>query len=241
MKYLIIGSSSGLGRAIAYKFANEGHDLIIASRDSRDLTILKKDLEYKYSISVKIIEIDVAKNQDLKVILNNKKIFKQIDGILFPIGLISENDNINLELNQSKKIVYANFYSIALIASEFCKNKKTGLIVGFGSVAGYLGRDINAFYSASKMALETFFESLAFANKDNKIKVQFYISGYLNTNMSYNKIVYFPKGKVKKFAEEVYKNRTHKFKKKIFPKWWSIIIIILKLIPKSLLIKLKFN
>ena len=41
MIYLIIGASSGLGRALAAKFAKEKKNLIIVSRDDRDLTAMK--------------------------------------------------------------------------------------------------------------------------------------------------------------------------------------------------------
>ena len=52
MTYLIIGASSGLGRALADKFAKEKKNLIIASRDDRDLIAIKSDLEIKYNIKV---------------------------------------------------------------------------------------------------------------------------------------------------------------------------------------------
>ena len=45
MKYLIIGASSGLGKALAYAFARNNHDLILVSRDVRDLSALKQILK----------------------------------------------------------------------------------------------------------------------------------------------------------------------------------------------------
>ena len=48
MTYLLIGASSGLGRALADKLAKEKKNLIIVSRDDRDLTAMKSDLEIKY-------------------------------------------------------------------------------------------------------------------------------------------------------------------------------------------------
>ena len=37
MSYLILGASSGLGRELAYVLAKNSNDLIIISRDERDL------------------------------------------------------------------------------------------------------------------------------------------------------------------------------------------------------------
>ena len=48
MKYLIIGASSGLGRELAYEYAKNKHDLILVSRDLRDLSAIKSDIEKKF-------------------------------------------------------------------------------------------------------------------------------------------------------------------------------------------------
>ena len=48
MKYIILGASSGLGREIAYLLAEKKNDLIIISRDERDLSAIKNDLEIQF-------------------------------------------------------------------------------------------------------------------------------------------------------------------------------------------------
>ena len=49
MNYLIVGASSGLGRELCYTFAKNNNDLIICSRDLRDLNALKSDIEKKFN------------------------------------------------------------------------------------------------------------------------------------------------------------------------------------------------
>ena len=44
MNYLILGASSGLGKELAYILAKNSHNLIIISRDERDLKAIKSDL-----------------------------------------------------------------------------------------------------------------------------------------------------------------------------------------------------
>ena len=51
MSYLILGASSGLGRELAYILAKNSNDLIIISRDERDLKAIKSDLEIKFEQS----------------------------------------------------------------------------------------------------------------------------------------------------------------------------------------------
>ena len=73
MTYLLIGASSGLGRALADKLAKEKKNLIIVSRDDRDLTAMKSDLEIKYYIKVEKIALDFSSFEEL-----NHKLLKKI-------------------------------------------------------------------------------------------------------------------------------------------------------------------
>ena len=50
MNYLIVGASSGLGRELCYTFAKNNNNLIICSRDLRDLTAIKSDIEKKFEL-----------------------------------------------------------------------------------------------------------------------------------------------------------------------------------------------
>ena len=238
MKYLIIGASSGLGRELAYEYAQNKHDLVLVSRDLRDLSAIKSDLEKKSEIKVEIIELDLSLESEIEKKLFTEKFFKEISGILFPIGMMFEYDKIELDQEKIKKLFKANFTSIAFIISKFLVylSPKHGEIVGFGSIAGYLGRNLNPYYSASKRALESHFESLSFLSKKTNLNIQFYILGYMDTNLAFGKKLKLPKSSPKRLAKIVYKNRKRKFEKIFFPRWWGIISIILNLTPHKILL-----
>ena len=162
MKYLIIGASSGLGREIAYEYARNKHDLILVSRDLRDLTAIKSDLEKQSEIKVEILELDLNSESEIEKNLFVEKFFNDVQGILFPIGMMFDDDKIELNQEKIEKLFKANFTSVAFIISKFLGplSSKKGEIVGFGSIAAYLGRTLNPYFSASKPALESYFESL---------------------------------------------------------------------------------
>ena len=233
MKYLIIGASSGLGKELAYTFAKNGNDIILVSRDLRDLSALKSDIENKYENKVEILEIDLSSNDEIEKKLFNERFFKEIQGILFPIGMMLDDDNESLSFSKINRLMNSNFSSVSYIISNFSNHLSTkkGEIIGFGSISGYLGRKINPYYSASKRALESYFESLAFMNKSNGLKIQLYILGYLDTNLAFGKKLNLPKGSPKILADHVYRNKHHKFKKLFFPSWWGLIATILKILP----------
>ena len=93
------------------------------------------------------------------------------------------------------------------------------------------GREKNVVYASAKRALESFFESLAISTFFSKINTQFYIAGYLNTNLSYGERTLLPKGSVKKLANIVCNNFNKDYKKIYYPYWWMYINILFKIIP----------
>ncbi len=242
MSYLIVGASSGLGRDLAYTFAERKNNLILVSRDEKDLIATKSDIEIRYKANVKILSIDFSSFDEINSkLFSDEKMFQNLKGVLFPIGHMFENDNVDLDIENIQSIMFSNYLSTVYTISKLKKNlmlNENFAIVGFGSVSSLLGRKINSNYAASKRALESYFESLAFEHVENKINVQYYMLGYLDTNLSFGQDLKLPKGSTKKLSRIVLKNINAKFKKKYYPYFWIFITFILKVIPFSILLKL---
>ena len=237
MSYLIIGASSGLGKDLAYELAKKKNNLILISRDIRDLKILKSDLEIKYKIKANILQLDFSKIEAVKKKLNLRSVvLKKAKNILFPIGQMHDRDNISLKTEDGISLIFSNFISITYVVSNFIKIKREGSIIGFGSVSSSLGRRENSFYSSSKRALESYFESLMVSNTNKKIYIQFYTLGFLDTNLSFGRKLFLPKGSTKKLSKIVYKNRLESNKKIYFPIWWSSVLLIIKILPFKIIL-----
>tara|TARA_B100001063_G_scaffold245508_1_gene281415 strand:+ start:2968 stop:3705 length:738 start_codon:yes stop_codon:yes gene_type:complete len=241
MKYLIIGASSGLGKELAKKFAEERNDLVIISRDIRDLNAIKSDLEMKHSINIDVLALDFSSLDEIdNKLFSNQKLLENLDGVLFPIGMMFKEDNLNLKTENLKKLINANFISIAHTIQKLKENlikKKNSCIIGFGSVSGFLGRGINVTYAGAKRGLESYFESMAFDKDLKNTNIQFYTLGYLETNLSFGKDLKFPKSSVIKLSNIVYKNKNSKFLKTYYPIYWILVHLIIKIIPFFILRK----
>ncbi len=247
MTYMIVGASSGLGKDLAHEFASNNKNLILISRDKTDLEYLKSDIILKHKVDVKILPADLSSIDDVENFLrSNEKTFNSLDGLLFPIALMTEKDKVLASSLESKKIIYSNFYSITLLINNTLsinKNKKNISIVGFGSISASIGRHVNTFYSAAKNALETYFESLIITTLNENIKVQFYTLGYLDTGLSFEKKLILPKGSTKKLAKIVFSNLNISGGKFYFPFWWKLISLAINILPFSIvkLIVKRFN
>ena len=141
-------------------------------------------------------------------------LFKNLDGVLFPIGMIFDDDTVQNDISKTNELLQANYGIVSHIVSTLIKifeEKNSGCIVGFGSVSAYLGREVNSGYAASKRALESLFESLAVTNIKKNIKIQFYVLGYLESNMTFGRNLILPKGSTNELANIVYKNINKKY------------------------------
>ena len=233
--FVIVGATAGLGKEIAYKLAKDNHDLFIVSSDVNELRILASSLKLEFGIEVtyKKIDFSIQKLDFSNVINYINKNCKRFEGILFPIGYSNELDNADQTEEFSKKIINVNFTNIVCLINLICQNKKLNqfTITGFGSIASFRGRSKNIIYSASKAALETFFESLRHMCIKKNIKVQFYIVGYLKTNLSFGKSLLFKKESPKKFAEYIIRNIYKDVGVIYYPSYWYFVRITLFMIP----------
>ena len=125
MSFLIVGSSSGLGRELAYTFARNKKNLFLVSRDKRDLLPIKSDIEQKFSSKVEILELDFTSIKEIEQkLLSKKEIIDDLQGALFPIGLMFEEDDINLNIENATKLINAK--NMATISpGGTCKGSST--------------------------------------------------------------------------------------------------------------------
>lgn len=245
MTFIIVGASAGLGRALAEKFASEKNDLILISSHLRDLIPLKSDLEIRFKVTIIPVEISFKKLPiDLTEITNSLSHLSPLEGILLPIGYSDEADSIGVNESTVVELFNTNLISECIFINNFIGilKERRSTIIGFGSVAAIRGRSRNIIYSAAKRGLESFFESLRHATQNSKIIVQFYVLGYLDTNLSFNdnNVIFFKRENVDKLASIVYSNRFKDFGTTTYPSKWKIIKKLLPIIPWRIFKKINF-
>ena len=244
--FIIVGASSGVGRALATEFASLGNNLILTSRDEEDLKVITSDLRMRYSKSLcTYICLDASDSDKTYMLVDNAlDIYKDsFAGILFPMGMNSDCDTLGQESVLTNQLMNVNFITIAKIINLVINRANffgSIAIVGFGSVAGTRGRNSNLSYSCAKAALELFFEGLAHGSNRLKIYTQFYILGYMDTNLAFGKRLLFKPGSPQTLAKLVYLNLNKKWIKCYFPCKWRYIANLVKIIPWNIYKNLNF-
>ena len=204
MKYIIIGSSQGIGFEIA-KSLEKKNNLILCSR--------KKNIYFNKTFKKhNFVKVDATKIKDIKMLskkLRSEKI--KLDGAIFCQGLLGPPIDIidKKKTKLWKKIFDTNFTSNLFLIRyllPFLKKKSFSKIIFFSGGGAFNSWPKFSAYSVSKTALVRFSENLAEELKKDKIVVTCLAPGFINTKIhkyNYSRLKYLNK----KYRDELKKNR----------------------------------
>ena len=235
----ITGASSGIGKALAIKFAEKGWTVAASARREN----LLEDLN-KFNPNIYSFPLDVTEIENCKLIAN--KIIEKFGGIdicVFGTGMHDPKSEKRFNLNKIREIMEVNYFgtmnSINSIY-EYFSEKKNGQISIISSVAGYRGLPAAGAYCASKAALTSYAESLNFDMQMKNVKVSLISPGFIKTPMTDQNDFPMPMIKSPEFAaNEIFKGLTEKKSFEIhFPKAFTYFLKFLQILPSSIYFKL---
>ncbi len=186
LKAWVVGASSGIGKAMAKNYNARGYFVILSSRNENTLKEVQRELKYPELSSIQAIDLEtqaefgeITKN----VIENHGKI-----DILVNCGGISQRGEVHqTSMEIDRRIMEINYFgNIALTKAvlPYMRKEKWGQIVVISSIAGKFGFPYRSSYSASKHALQGFYESLLLEEAKNNIYVTLVYPGKINTPIS---------------------------------------------------------
>ena len=181
-KIWITGASSGIGKAVAEKFASEGW-MVAAS--ARRQEILNKMAENQ---NIFAYPLDVTQKENVTKTFNNIiEDFKNVDICLFCSGTYDPKLEQEINVEQNKFVMETNYFGVlnCIKAVEtYFKNKKSGQISIVSSVAAYRGLPNSSGYGPSKAALTNLTESIYFDFKKHNVKISLVSPGFIKTPLT---------------------------------------------------------
>ena len=180
---LITGASTGLGKSLAFEFAKNNFELILASRNINRLKqISDKILEFGGKAYPFMLDIE---HEDSVIKL--KKFANEIgniDVLINNAGFGKFDEIRNLKVEDWDKQLSVNLRGAFLVTKVFCSdmiNQKKGIIVFINSVAGKKAYPFSSAYVASKFGLLGFSRSLREEMREHNVKVISVHPGAINT------------------------------------------------------------
>ncbi len=175
MASLLQGASTGIGRAIAHRFARRGYELTLVARTTKDLAATVGAVcmqeEHKQRVQRPTAHAaDVTCPEAVASLVNAH--ITRCDGLDVLVvcagaghhGLCTDND-----LEVQRALMEVNYFGAlhciqAALPALLSRDDKSPLVVGrilaIGSVSGEMGLPLRSAYCASKHALSGYLESL---------------------------------------------------------------------------------
>ena len=231
----ITGASSGIGRALALKFAKENWQVAASARRENLLQDLNKNNSNIHSFPLDVRNISETK----KVFQDILKKFQTVDICVFCTGIHDPESEKKLSAEKIREIMETNFFGTVnciMAVNAYFRERKNGHISIVSSVAGYRGFPAASGYCASKAALTSLAESLYFDFKRYNVRVSLVSPGFIKTPLTDKNKFSMPMIKSSEYAaEKMFIGLTKKNAFEIhFPKTFTIIVKLLKIMPNWL-------
>ena len=179
----ITGGSTGIGKALAIKFANKGWNVAISARRENLLQEISNSHENIHGFPVDVTD-KIKCKQTFEQIRNK---FENIDICFFSTGTWDPKKEKDIDVEQIENVFKVNFFGTLnsnKAVQEYYKNRKMGTITIVSSIAGYRGLPNSTGYGPSKSALNNLAESLYFDFKRSNVRVCLVSPGFIKTPMT---------------------------------------------------------
>ena len=189
--FWITGASSGIGKSLAIKLADQNAKLILSSRNKIALDEVK--VLCKNPKDVFILPLDLENYEEAAFQVSEAlSFFGKVDVLVNNGGLSQRSLVEETNIMVDKRLMDVNYLgTVALtkaLLPHFIENKK-GHFVVTTSIVGKIGTPFRSSYAATKHALHGFFDSLRAEAFKYGIKVTLVCPGFVQTNVSKNALI----------------------------------------------------
>ncbi len=183
---IITGSASGIGKEMAYKFAEAGGHVVIADLNLEAATIVANDIATKYNVSTLALVMDVTNEQQVNdgVAAVVAK-FGNVDCLISNAGIQTISPIVDFDYDKWKRLfeihVHGAFLTTKACMKAMIASKKGGRIIVTGSVHSFEASKNKAAYVAAKHGLLGLVRSIAKEGAEHNISSNLIGPGFVRT------------------------------------------------------------
>lgn len=188
----ITGASSGIGSALAEELFRNGATVVLSARNVTKLNDLKDKLDNIEKGRCFILPLDVTSHDQIgEASIKIRQMVSRLDILVNNAGVSQRSYALDTTPDVERDLMEVNFFSAVNVTKsvlQWMVDNGGGNIVVISSMAGKFGFRMRTTYSASKHALNGYFESLRAELHDKNIKVTLICPGRVRTDISVNSL-----------------------------------------------------
>ena len=163
---LVTGSGSGMGSAIAYRFAEAGANLAIHYHKSADGALSMVTKIKKMGRKAAAFQGNLTQAKDVELVFEEvMNEFGRLDVLINNVGIYPLSPLLSLSIEEWRNVLDANLTSAFLcvqeVARRMIKNKEGGAIVNILSIEAVNPTPNHSHYCAAKAGLQMFTRTAA--------------------------------------------------------------------------------
>lgn len=184
----ITGASSGIGEAVAYRFAQEGARLIVSALEADLLEQVAERCRVLGAPDARPLPCDLSQLDTLPQLADAAwNLFGHIDIFYNNAGISQRGTTVETEMHVIRKVMDIDFYAPVILTKAILPRmiaQGGGQLAVTTSIAGCFGFPMRCAYSSAKHALYGFFETVHAENYKDNIRVTIVCPGRVRTNIS---------------------------------------------------------
>ncbi|KAG1704427.1 Dehydrogenase/reductase SDR family protein 7-like [Nymphon striatum] len=191
---IITGANSGLGEALAHICYELGSYVVLCGRKYDELYRVKNELLAKnlncQTHEPMVLVLDLTKLTEIPDKVNEVfETYGHVDVLINNAGIGYRGEIVSTKLETDIRLMVTNYFGqVALTKAvlPYMQICNSGSIVAVSSIQGRISIPYRSAYSASKHALQAFFDCLRSEVEKDRIHVCVVSPGYIRTNLSCN-------------------------------------------------------
>ena len=180
---LIIGGTSGIGRALAESFYTLGNEVIIAGRRQQLLDEMVKKYPGMHGIELDVLDTDAVDTFTVKI----REQFPKLNVLINNAGISRQQDlTVSTDISVSRAIIETNIISVLHLTAGLLpvlEKQPQSTIITTTSGLAFVPRGNFPTYCASKAFLHSWLQSLRVQLKETSVQVLELAPPYVQTEL----------------------------------------------------------
>lgn len=245
MKAIVLGGTTGIGRAIARRLVERGDAVFLMGLDTADLERSAADLKaHRQGALVGHAVCDLERPETFAPALDAADAaLGQFDTVVVTAAMFATQDVLEADIELTRRLVTVN-YAHTVVFYEHARKRLLsrggGQLVGFSSVAGDRGRKPVAIYGSGKAGIAIYLEALDHKFHAQGLSVVCVKPGFVKTGMTAGLKPPPFAGEPDRVAKDVIKAMDRRCPIVYTPGIWALVMLVIRWLPRFVMRKIGF-
>lgn len=233
---VIVGATSGIGRALVRACGEEGRGVVLAGRDLEALERVAADCRVRFGVPARVVRFDALDFADHAAFAERagKGFGDGVEGFVACHGEMPEEAESRCDPAVLRRMVEVNYTSMVSLlerAAEQLLPRGRGFLCAVTSVAGERGRPRNHVYGSTKSAVGAYLQGLRARLAKSGVSVVDVRPGVVDTAMTWGLPGLPRQASPERVARDVLRGIARDAAVVYTPWVWRIVMAIIRAIP----------